>query len=279
MKIAYGTYGMPNVAPEEALRRLAEMGYDGVEIAVAPKYPTAPEKLGAEERARLKELLAELELGVPALMLLTNVLAEGGDAHRENLESLRKAAELAVDVLAEGCRVITTTLGGATQKWEAQRDEFAGRLRDFASVVSDAGCLLAIEPHYGGAVDRPDRALWLLEAIDSPVVKLNFDISHFDLLGLTLEETVPVLVPHSIHTHVKDGRKLEKGIEFLLPGQGAFDYVAYLEAMRSAGWNDYITVEISGMIWSREDYDPFAAAKYSYDTLDSAFRRAGIDRG
>lgn len=108
---------------------------------------------------------------------------------------------------------------------------------------------------------------------------MNFDISHFTLLGLTLEETVPVMVPYSVHTHIKEGRRREEGIEFLLPGAGGFDYAAYLRAMHQAGWNGPITVEITAMIWARPDYEPFAAAAFPYATLDKASQAAGVGRG
>src|SRR5204862_433939 len=75
MKLAYGTYGMPEVPVWDALPRLAEMGYDAVEICVAERWPTAPRKLAAPERQRLRGLLEGLRLEMPAVMLFVNLLA------------------------------------------------------------------------------------------------------------------------------------------------------------------------------------------------------------
>lgn len=43
MKIAYGTYGMPTVPLEEALVTVAEIGYDGLELAIGPRHNSMPE--------------------------------------------------------------------------------------------------------------------------------------------------------------------------------------------------------------------------------------------
>jgi inosose dehydratase len=120
--------------------------------------------------------------------------------------------------------------------------------------------------------------LQLLELVDSPFLKVNFDISHFDIVGLTIEDTVAALAPHTAHTHVKDQRGHVPNYEFLIPGEGDFDYVSYLKAMQAHGYKGFITVEVSVMVQRRPDYDPFAAATLSYETLSRAFIEAGIPR-
>ena len=128
----------------------------------------------------------------------------------------------------------------------------------------------------GSALDLPDKAVWLLRQVGSESLKLNFDISHFDVLGMPTEETVPVMAPHAVHTHVKDQRGRAPSHEFLIPGEGPFDFVAYLRQMAKAGYDGYITAEVSIMVQRRHGYDPFAAAELTYRTLAGAFREAGL---
>jgi sugar phosphate isomerase/epimerase len=106
--------------------------------------------------------------------------------------------------------------------------------------------------------------------VNSPALGLNFDISHFAVQGMPLQETVAALAPHAIHTHVKDGRMEGGKVKFLLPGEGGFDYVAYFGAMDKAGWRGCITVEVSGMIFNQPGYDPWKAAEFCWKTLSSA---------
>jgi sugar phosphate isomerase/epimerase len=67
--------------------------------------------------------------------------------------------------------------------------------------------------------------------------------------------------------------------EFLIPGEGDFDYVRYLREMEKAGYRGYITVEVSVMVQRRPGYDARAAATLSYETLSRAFRESGVGRG
>ncbi|MFQ5809174.1 MAG: sugar phosphate isomerase/epimerase family protein [Armatimonadota bacterium] len=266
MKLAYGTYGMPGIRPEDALPRLAEIGYAGVELAVGERFCVVPEQMPPARRTALRELYESLDLAVPALLMLLPVMHDDPDVHRQNLDAFRHGAELAAEITVGRTPVVTTTLGGGGS-WEQFREEMLRRLREYAEIAEQAGCTIAIEPHAGGAFDRPERALWVMETLQHPHVKLNFDISHFAVAGYTLEQTVPVLVPYAAHTHVKDGRMVDGKVQFLLPGEGDFDYAAYFRAMAAAGWDDLITVEVSGMVSSRESYDPYAAAAFCFDAL------------
>jgi sugar phosphate isomerase/epimerase len=77
---------------------------------------------------------------------------------------------------------------------------------------------------------------------------------------------------------VKDQRGRVPDFEFLIPGEGPFDFVEYLEEMHKAGYEGYITAEVSMAVQRRPDYDPLAAAELCYRTLDRAFQEAGIER-
>jgi hypothetical protein len=57
------------------------------------------------------------------------------------------------------------------------------------------------------------------------------------------------------------------------------DYVRYLKAMRWAGYDGHIVVEISLMVQRRPDYDALATASQPYRVLARAFDDAGIARG
>ena len=114
----------------------------------------------------------------------------------------------------------------------------------------------------------------LSELIGSPVEMAK------DCIGPEVEEAVSRLVPYTAHTHITDARRHTDGsFELVLVGQGELDATAYVRAMHEAGWDDFITLEVSAMVWSQEDYDPTQAAQVSYDAVCGAFERAGVPRG
>jgi sugar phosphate isomerase/epimerase len=118
----------------------------------------------------------------------------------------------------------------------------------------------------------------LIELVGLPNVKVNFDISHFNVMGYSIEESVSAMAPLSVHTHVKDETGRAPDHQFLIPGEGVFNYVDYLQAMHRHGYTGYISAEVSVMVQRRPTYDPLQAATQTYATLSAAFDAAGIDR-
>ena len=278
MKIAYGTYAMPTVPLEEALPAMAKIGYDGIELAIGPKHNSMPDQWSSSMRGQVRSMLKELNLGVPSLFVLGGVLTEDPAVHQRNLRLIREVAQLGRDLDLGPNPVLSMGIGGKSAQWETQRDQIVRLLEDYASVAVEEGFVFAGEAHANAAVDRSDRAIWVMETLDNPLIRLHFDIVHFYLSGEPIEESVARLVPYTAHTHVTDARVHDKGFELVLLGQGDLDCTAYIKAMHEAGWTDFITVEVSTMVWSKEDYDPFDAASFSYNTLADAFKTAGVPR-
>ena len=276
-KIAYGTYGMPKEDLKAAIPRLSKIGYEGIEICVGEAFPTAPQKLSKERRAELRTMFSDLNLEIPSLMLLSRVLTADPREYQQQLDAFRAAAELANDLaVSDKIPVLTTTLGGGTMTWKKDREALADRIAEVGELITKIGTRLAVEPHVGSILEHPHRAVWLIQRINSPSVRLNFDISHFSVAGYPLNDTVANLAPLAIHTHVKDGRMVDGKVQWLLPGEGDFDYAAYFQAMAKADWRGCITVEISGMIFSKPNYDPWLAAEFSWQTLSTSRKKARI---
>ena len=279
MKIGYCTWGMPEVEMDEAIPYLANLGYDGVEITVIPGYTTELSTLTARERSRIKTLFTNHGLEMPAIAGHTSLLDPDTKQHAANMKRLKATVELAADMtMGELVPCLDTTPGGKPDDWNEIKERLLNETGNLVDFGAQLGVTLAMEPHIGCCLCDMERTLWLLEQINSPYLKLNYDISHFDVAGIPTAESVAALAPHTIHTHVKDQRGTTPDFEFLIPGEGDFDYVEYLNAMREAGYDDYITVEVSIMVQKREDYDPLAAAELSYRTLANAFEEAEISR-
>ncbi len=279
MQLGYSTWGMPTVPVDIAIRHLAELGFDGVELTVLSRYTTALESLTDDERRRILKLLQEHHLRLPAIAGHVSLMEEDSDSHAANLDRLRRTVDLAVDwASADGPPVIDTTAGSRPEAWASKLPLLVERIQEAADYAQSRGVTLAIEPHVGSIIDTPARMLEVIRRVGSDAVRVNFDISHFNVMGIDIEESVSTLAPYARHTHVKDERGTVPDFEFLIPGEGEFDYVTYLKAMQSHGYAGFITAEISTMVQRRPGYDPLAAATQTYRTLAQAFADAGIER-
>ncbi len=206
------------------------LGFDGIELTVRRGYTTELSQLDAAERRRILALLAQHHLALPGLHAGIELL--DGDV-AANLAGMRAAVDLSVDLATDNHPpVISTVMGGRPGELPALRPQLVEYLGDLAAYAAPRGVIIAVEPHVSTVLDRPEQVGPLLDEINSPFLRATFDISHFNVQGMPIEETVAIMAPLAAHTHVKDERGRAPHHEFLIPGEGEFDYVRYLRAMR-----------------------------------------------
>lgn len=272
----FSLYGMKTLPFIDALRKVAAVGYDCVELPTMVDWPGAPEKLSKEDRTRFRAALSEHSLRLSALME-NLVLLAASDVHEKNLERLRSAAELGHDLKPESKIVIETVMGGQPAQWDEVRASMVDRLGEWSKIAEQTNSIIAIKAHIGGAAHRPEHIRWLLDQVKSPSLKAAYDFSHFQLRGLDPLESWKLLALDTVFIHVKDSTGDQQKFQFVLPGEGTINYVEYFKAVRDSGYRGDILVEVSGQIHSRPNYDPNVACEKSY-AIATSFEKAGLKR-
>ncbi|HWA99502.1 MAG TPA: sugar phosphate isomerase/epimerase [Pirellulales bacterium] len=273
--LGFSLYGMPGLPVEQALRLCSQIGYDDVELSLLPDSPTEPSALGPSQRADLKALLGTLNLRLAALMVNLPLLVEGA-ARQANLDRLQAAAELAHALAPDSPPVIETVLGGKPSDWPDVRDRMLDRLRDWAAVGQSTRTVVAIKAHVNNALHTPEDERQLVQALNSPWLKLVFDYSHFVMLPTGLEKSLDLLLPDTAFIHVKDRAPDPKRVQFLLPGEGSTDYAEYFRLLDRRGYRGSVTVETSAQIFKQPGYDAERAARQCFAHLSAAMTQAGL---
>lgn len=279
MQLGYSLWAMPDVPIDVSLPHLAAVGYDAVEIVVLPRYTTALAKMDAAERRRIPGLLRQYGLTLSAVNYYTALLEPDPAIWAGHRAAIKETIDLAVE-WAQGDEppVVISGVGGKPGELPARMAEVVDRAGGLGEYAASRGVTVALEPHIGAAIETPDLMAEIIEQIGSPSIRVNFDISHFNVMGIPIAESVAKMLPYSAHTHIKDERGRAENYEYLVPGEGEFDYVAYLTAMQRGGYTGVVSVEISFMVQRREGYDPLATAAISYDVIAPAFVQAGVQR-
>ncbi len=279
MLLSYSTWGMPTVPIDVAVAHCARLGFDGLELTVIPRWSTDAATLDAAARRHIRALYDEHNLDLCGLTGNTPLLATDPAEHAANMDRFRSYLDLAAELQHPGEHLaVSTTSGARPADWEAVKGRLVDRFGELAAYAEQRGVIVGMEPHVGSALHAPEQVLWLLEQVNSPALRVHFDISHFNVQGMDVETVVAQIAPHSVHTHVKDERGVEPDYEFLIPGEGEFDYVRYLRALQAAGYDGDVCVEISLRVQRRPGFDPTRAAIQSYRVLAAAFEVAGIAR-
>lgn len=281
MKLGYSTWGMPTVPMDVAIPHLAGLGFDGTELTVIKGWCTELSTLDAAARRTIRDLATRHHLDLDSVYGHNRLLSRDADETTYDMGRCEEAAQLCLDLSSGAGEVpgLVILPGGKPDDWGELKHVLVERLGSLVRSCERLGVMVALEPHVSAMIDRPDRVRWLFEQIPSKFLSLNFDISHFEVQGVPMEESISALAPYASRTHVKDERGIAPDHQFLIPGEGDFDYVRYLQLMRDIGYDRYVTVEVSLMVQRRPDYDPLDAAARSYRTLAAAFETAGIARG
>lgn len=290
MKLGYNTWSMPTMTFEEAVEHCAAVGYDSVEITVSEGWPTDVMNLPVGSAEHWKAFAADHGVAITSLTANTPVVVSEEDwqVARERLRrSLSLAAELGGDAqlmpISLGASVPASLKEGqllltAQELWEEKKHLIVDRFGELAELAETIGARVALEPHVAAVVSRIDRALYVLDEVGHDALGLNLDISHFAVQGVPTAEAVRALAPRAFVSEVKDQRGIEPDFDFLIPGEGEFDYVEFLREMDAAGYEGSVSVEVSVFRQRIDGYDPRDAADKAYAVLAKAFNTAGIVR-
>lgn len=279
--LAIGTYGMPSMPLDEAIRLIASTGYNALEITALPGTSGDPAILkSADDRARIRDLIGESGLRLSGIM--AGIEPQRDEAkHQEQLADLYYLIQLGHDLSPEKAPVVQTVLGG--KNWDESRDLFRDRIANWVQVAADQRGQISIKPHRSHAMSVPSEANWLIGQLGSPArLGMTYDYSHYAFRepSLSIEETVAASLPHTNYVAVKDAVMTDGAVRFALAGEGdEWDHADIISALHDRGYRGDFCCEVSSQIWKNAPgYDPVKAAKICYDNMVAAFDRAGVAR-
>lgn len=252
MKLGFCTSATPGRPLPELCETLAGAGYGAVEVFTWEGHPCHPDALDSATATAIRDAAARSGIEISAVSAHTTWLEPGPSAGAA-VEFTNRSALVASHL---GARVLNTSTGPYLpqcdhfEAWDAMR---AGILSAVAHAES-LGITLCIEPHVGHIVMTWESALRLIREVGSPNLRVNFDASHFFVLGLDHRVALQQLAPYIAHVHLKDfvlrrpplgELRLPHGNETAVPlGDGDFPLAAHLELLRQVGYDGVVSAEL-----------------------------------
>jgi sugar phosphate isomerase/epimerase len=274
MKLAFSSNAYLQFSIEESIRRISEIGYSGLEV-LADVPHAWPAGLLRERRDAIREAIGRAGLEISNInAFMMNAVADPRqpywhpswiepDRHYRQIriDHTKRALSLARDL---GARCITTEPGGPVnpgQSWSAAAALFVEGLKPVVEHAENEGVLLLIEPEPGLLIERADQFLEVVGRLDSAAVGMNFDVGHSFCVSEEPADAIPKLRDHIRHFHLED-IAANRVHQHLIPGRGAIDFQATLQAIREIGYDGWLTVELYPYL-----EDPDGAAREAFEYL------------
>jgi sugar phosphate isomerase/epimerase len=255
MQLAFSTNAYLNYSFAEAVRRLAAIGYRGVEV-MADVPHAWPAYLLPEQKRAIRDALAANDLRVSNvnafMMHAVNDRRQKywhpswiePDPHyrQVRIDHTMRALTLAREL---GAKCITTEPGGPLdgRTWADGLKLFVEMLKPVVAHAEKEGVMLLVEPEPDLLIETADQYLEFATKIRSPMLGLNFDIGHFYCVKDEPAPTVRKLKEHIRHVHLED-IAATRVHHHLIPGEGAIDFGSTLKALKDVGYDGWVTVEL-----------------------------------
>lgn len=274
MRLAFSTNAYLNFSFDEAAGRIAGIGYEGLELMADvphawPAYLLEGPKRGIREAMAANGLVFS---NVNAFMM--HAVADPRqhywhpsfiepDPHyrRIRIDHTRRALTLCAEL---GAPHITTEPGGPLEPGGSRDraiDLFVEALKPLADHAESLGVGLLVEPEPGLLIETTDEYLEVADRVKSPALGLNFDVGHAYCMAEDIPEQVVKLAKHIRHYHFEDIAPTRVH-HHLIPGLGAINFSAVVRAIKSTGYDGWLTVELYPNI-----DDPDGAARRALDVL------------
>jgi sugar phosphate isomerase/epimerase len=256
MRLAFSTNAYLHHSFPEAARRLAAIGYAGLEI-MADVPHAWPAFLLEEQKQVIRDALARNQLAISninAFMMHAVNDSRQRYWHPSWIEPDRHYRQIRIDhtkralTLARelGATCITTEPGGPVEpgaSWQAALKLFVEMIKPVADHAEKEGVLLLVEPEPGLLIETADQFLEFMQHIDSPAIGMNFDVGHSYCVSDDPATTIPRVARYIKHFHLED-IAATRVHQHLIPGEGVIDFAATLKAIRAINYQDWITIEL-----------------------------------
>ena len=269
---AYTEYGL-----DEAVRRIAAHGYDGVELLCDDPHGYFP-SFDADDRRALLDALDETGIAVsnvnantatgyyddapPSAFFDPSIVTADEEERRWRVEYTKRAIDLADTVDSPAVSVATGRPLPGTPPAEAH-EYLRESLREILDYAEPRGVDIGIEFEPGLLVGCTDEALDPIDDLGRSSLGINLDLGHAAVDGEDLAEAIRRSARHITGLHVEDIPGGRGGKHYhLVPGDGGLDFPAAFDALAQIGYDGFATVEL----YTYPD-EPDAAARRSHETL------------
>ena len=257
MKLAFSTNAYTNYSLPDAVRRIADHGYAGVELlgdAPHAYFPT----FGVDELSAVQTALAEAGLPVanvnantamgyyddapPSPFFEPSVNNPDASLREWRIDYTKRAVDLAVAVDAPA---VSLSSGPSLSPPDVAYDLLLDSLHEVLDYAEPRGIGVGIEYEPDLLIECTDEALALIDDVGRDGLGINLDVGHAAVSGEDLRESIERSADHITGIHLEDIPGGVGGKHYhLIPGDGDLDFAEIFGALADVGYDGFVTLEL-----------------------------------
>ena len=205
----------------------------------------------------MKQQVIDAGLEIAVYAASNNFVRPDSNVRRQEVADLNRNVDIALELGVDTMRVFSGDARDGVTLEQGMAWILDG-LATCAAYAETRGVTLALENH-GRFAGRSDQVRGIIEQVNSPALRANFDTGNFLLVGQDPLAAAHELAPLVVLVHLKDMRVAgadETGHRFELAdgtvltgsaiGDGLVDLPAVLAVLREAGYDGWLSLEFEG---------------------------------
>lgn len=240
MRLAGRNQALPRLSVTEAIHFMQQTGYDVIELSLLRGNGSYLTELTEDFMIRhvLECIQEKPEFCVSAVSCHANYAVDDF-VYQLQQRLLRTVRRYGTDIV-----IVSTYINYADR--ERRREELWAQLidrtRHLCSIAEREGVRLAIEPEPNSIVSNLADFFRLAEAVDSPALKMNFDVGHAYLCEPDVEGAILRAKDYIVHGHIDNMRRGEHC--HLLPWDGEIDLAAACRSLKQHGFDGTLALDL-----------------------------------
>ena len=240
---------------EESIKKAAEMGYDGVELAL--------KSAGEINPGQLSRILSQADMEISCIST-GQVFADTGlmftDPDKEKRAEVKKIFMEMIDLAAEFGRLVNIgrVRGSIGQDGQEEAEKrFIDLSRELCDYAQPKKVKLILEPvnrYEINFINSVSEGVELMKKVDMPNMKLMPDVFHMNIEDVAIGPELERNINFIEYIHFADSNRLA-------PGQGHTDFNDIFLHLNRAGYIGWVSIEIL------PEPDPETAARQAAEYL------------
>lgn len=240
MKISFSTLACPDFEWSDIYSMAKDFNFDGIEIRGLGSdiFSVKSNPFTDAQLPNTVAKLKKLHLEIPCLS--SGACLKFFDKSEENIKEITDYAKLANKLGASYIRILADL--EPFPDGEVDDEKIIAELKKLVPVAEEYNVTLLVETN--GVYSDTKRLKNVLDKVESRKVAALWDMHHpYRFADEAPEETVANLGEYIKYVHTKDSVRKDGNIEYKLMGEGDMPIKEMLEALKSIGYNGYVSLE------------------------------------